>query len=166
MAKMAFNKKKAVFDSISKLNIRNKLFKCRIWRVALYGAEICTFRKVDQKHLEFFFNLVRENNGKDQLDRSREKWRNITHSQGGEEHPTYNKKESQMNWSHLAWKLPPETWYWKKYRRKYRREDEEGDVSNYRMTLRKRKHTGNWKRQAPDYTVCRTRYGRVCGLVK
>jgi hypothetical protein len=31
---------------------RRLLVKCYIWNVALYGAETCTFRTVDQKHLE------------------------------------------------------------------------------------------------------------------
>jgi hypothetical protein len=39
-----------------------------------------------------FWNVVLEKNG-DQLNRSFEKWRNITQSPGGEEYPTYNKKK-------------------------------------------------------------------------
>jgi hypothetical protein len=36
------------------LKLRKKLVKCYIWSIALYGAEICTIRAVDQKHLESF----------------------------------------------------------------------------------------------------------------
>ena len=32
----------------------NKLVKCYIWNVALYGVETWTFLAVDQKHLESF----------------------------------------------------------------------------------------------------------------
>jgi hypothetical protein len=41
-----------------------------------------------------FQNVVLEKNGEDQLDLLCEKGRSITHSQGGEEYPTYNK----ANW--------------------------------------------------------------------
>jgi hypothetical protein len=34
--------------------LRKKLGKCYIWRIALYGAETWTLRAVDQKHLESF----------------------------------------------------------------------------------------------------------------
>jgi hypothetical protein len=37
--------------------------------------------------------VVLEKNGEDQLDRSCEKWRSITQSQGGVEYPIYNKKK-------------------------------------------------------------------------
>jgi hypothetical protein len=40
-----------------------------------------------------FWNVVLEKNREDQLDRSCEKWRSITQSQGGEEYRTYNKKK-------------------------------------------------------------------------
>jgi hypothetical protein len=39
MAKATFNKKKTLFTSKLDLNLRNKLVKCYIWRIALYGAE-------------------------------------------------------------------------------------------------------------------------------
>jgi hypothetical protein len=54
MAKAAFNKEKTVFTRKLDLNLRNKLVKCYIWIIALYGAEMWTFRKVDQKYLESF----------------------------------------------------------------------------------------------------------------
>ena len=47
-------------------------------------------------------NVVLERNG-NQLEKSREKCRNILFSQGGNGNPTYNKRvEGQIDWSHLA----------------------------------------------------------------
>jgi hypothetical protein len=54
MAKAAFNKKKNLFTSKLELNLRKKLVKCYIWRIALCGAETWTLRKIDQKYLESF----------------------------------------------------------------------------------------------------------------
>jgi len=54
MAKTAFNKKRALFTSTLDLKLRNKIVKCYIWSIALYGAETWTLRAVDQKHLESF----------------------------------------------------------------------------------------------------------------
>ena len=54
MAKTAFDKKKTLFTSKLDLNLREKLVKCCIWSIALYGAETWTLRKVDQKYLESF----------------------------------------------------------------------------------------------------------------
>jgi len=53
-AKIAFNKKKALFTSKLNLNVRNKLVKCYAWSIALHGAENCTLEKADQKCLESF----------------------------------------------------------------------------------------------------------------
>jgi hypothetical protein len=53
MAKSAFNKK-TLFTSKLDLELRNKLVKCYIWSIALYGAETWTLRKLDQKYLEGF----------------------------------------------------------------------------------------------------------------
>jgi hypothetical protein len=39
------------------------------------------------------WNVELEKDGEDQLDRSCEKWRSITRSQGRKEYPTYNKKK-------------------------------------------------------------------------
>jgi hypothetical protein len=36
------------------LNLRKKLVKCYIWRMALYDAETGTLRAADQKYLESF----------------------------------------------------------------------------------------------------------------
>jgi len=54
MAKTAFSKKKTFFTSKLDLNLRNKLIKCYIWSMALYGAETWTLRAADQKYLESF----------------------------------------------------------------------------------------------------------------
>jgi hypothetical protein len=54
MAKTVFNKKKALFTSKLDLNLRKKTSKLLPWRMALYGAEIWTFRKVHKKYLESF----------------------------------------------------------------------------------------------------------------
>jgi hypothetical protein len=54
MAKAAFNKKKTLFTSKLDLSLRKKLVKCYIWSIALYGAEMWTLQKVDQKYLESF----------------------------------------------------------------------------------------------------------------
>ena len=52
IAKVSFNKKRALFTSTLDLELRKKLVKCYIWRIALYGAETGTLRAVDQKHLQ------------------------------------------------------------------------------------------------------------------
>jgi hypothetical protein len=52
MAKVAFNKKMALFISKMDLELRKKLVKCYIWSIAVYGTETWTLRAVDQKHLE------------------------------------------------------------------------------------------------------------------
>jgi len=54
MARVAFNKKRALFTSTLDLELRKKLVKCYIRNIALYGAETGTLRAVDQKHLESF----------------------------------------------------------------------------------------------------------------
>ena len=54
VAKPAFNKDRTLFTSTLDLELRNKLVKCYVWSIALYGAEIWALRAVDQKHLESF----------------------------------------------------------------------------------------------------------------
>jgi hypothetical protein len=51
VAKVAFNKKRALFTSNMDLELRKELVKCYFWSIALYGAETWTLRAVDQKHL-------------------------------------------------------------------------------------------------------------------
>jgi hypothetical protein len=54
IAKAAFNKKRALFNSKMDLERRKKLVKCYILSIALYGAETGMVWAVDQKHLESF----------------------------------------------------------------------------------------------------------------
>jgi hypothetical protein len=54
MAKAAFNKKRTLFTNTLDLELRKKLVKCYVWRIALYGAETWTLRAVDRKNLEGF----------------------------------------------------------------------------------------------------------------
>jgi hypothetical protein len=54
MKKAALKKKKNFFISKLGLNLRKKLVKCYIWTIALYGAEIYTLLKVDQKYVGSF----------------------------------------------------------------------------------------------------------------
>ena len=54
LAKAAFNKKKNLFASKLDLNLKKQLVKCYVWNMALFGAETCTLRATDQKHLESF----------------------------------------------------------------------------------------------------------------
>ena len=51
---VAFNRKKTLFTRKLGLNLRNKIVKCYIWSIALYGAEMWALRKLDQKYLECF----------------------------------------------------------------------------------------------------------------
>ena len=50
-AKAAFSKKTLCTSKLD-LNLRKKPVKCHIWSTALYGAETCTLRRVDQKNLK------------------------------------------------------------------------------------------------------------------
>jgi len=36
------------------LNLRKELVKCSVWSIAVYGAQIWTLRKVDQKYMGSF----------------------------------------------------------------------------------------------------------------
>jgi len=54
LAKAAFSKKRTLFTSTLDLELRNKLVKCYVWSIALYGAETWTLRTIDQKHLGSF----------------------------------------------------------------------------------------------------------------
>jgi len=49
IANAAFSKKNILFTSKLDFNLRNKLIKCYIWSMALYGAETWTLRAADQK---------------------------------------------------------------------------------------------------------------------
>ena len=52
MAKTAVRNKKTLFTI--KLDFKEKLVKCYLWSIALYGAETWTLRNIDQKYLEGF----------------------------------------------------------------------------------------------------------------
>ena len=52
MDKAQLNRKKTLFTSKMDLNIRQKLLNCCIWNIAVYGAETCTLRELDQKYPE------------------------------------------------------------------------------------------------------------------
>ena len=54
MAKTTFPEKKVLFANKLGMNLRRKLVKYYIWRIALYGAENLTLRKVYQKYQEGF----------------------------------------------------------------------------------------------------------------
>jgi hypothetical protein len=54
VAKVAFNKKRALFTGTLDLELRKKLVKCYIWSIALCGAGTGTLGAVDEKHLESF----------------------------------------------------------------------------------------------------------------
>jgi len=70
MAKAAFNKKRTLFTSTLYLELRKKLVKCYVWSIALYSAETSGSRLEKPGK---FCNVVLEEDGKDQLDRSCEK---------------------------------------------------------------------------------------------
>jgi hypothetical protein len=50
MAKVAFNERKTLFTSKLDLELSQKLVKCYIWSIALYGAETWALRTLDQKY--------------------------------------------------------------------------------------------------------------------
>jgi hypothetical protein len=54
MATPAFNKKRALFTSKLDFHLREKLVKCYIWSIALYGAKTVILRKVDHIYLGSF----------------------------------------------------------------------------------------------------------------
>ena len=54
MAKEAFNRKRNIFCGPLEKELRKRLEKCLVWRVALYGAETWTLRRNEQKRLEAF----------------------------------------------------------------------------------------------------------------
>ena len=54
MAKEAFNSKRSIFCGPLEKELRTRLVKCFVWRVALYGAETWTLRRNEQKRLKEF----------------------------------------------------------------------------------------------------------------
>jgi hypothetical protein len=54
IAKEAFNRKISLSTSKLNIEIKKKLVRCYVWSIALYGSEIWTLRKLEQKYLESF----------------------------------------------------------------------------------------------------------------
>ena len=54
MAEEAFNRKRSIFCGPLEKELRERLVKCFVWSVALYGAETWTLRRNEQKQLEEF----------------------------------------------------------------------------------------------------------------
>ena len=52
--KEAFNRKRSIFCGPLQKELRKRLLKCFVWRVALYGAETWTLRQNKQKRLKVF----------------------------------------------------------------------------------------------------------------
>jgi hypothetical protein len=50
MEKAIFSRKNPLLTSKLDLNSRNKLIKCYVWSIALYGAETWKLPKADQKY--------------------------------------------------------------------------------------------------------------------
>jgi len=72
-----------LFPSLDYAYVRNS---------ATFGVEFRMVLKIGQRS-EIpgkFWNVVLEEDGEDQLDRSCGTWRNVTKSQGGDEYPTNN----------------------------------------------------------------------------
>jgi hypothetical protein len=87
LAKAAFQKKTPCTRQLGS-DLPKGPVKCYIWSIAQYGAESRTLRKLEKSGK--FWKVVLEKD-RDQLGRSCEKW-SITFSYGGNEYPTYNKK--------------------------------------------------------------------------
>ena len=123
-----------------------------------------TLWKLDQKYLESFEMWRMGKDRKDHLDRSCEKWKSVTKSQGGEEYLTHN-IQRKINWiSHIL-------------RRNYllkhvvhRKIEERVEVAGRRGRRRKQlvdglmENRGYWKskEEALNSTLWRTGFGRVC----
>ena len=101
--------------------LREKLVLGYICNITLYGAEMWTLRKVDQKYLKSL-DLLLEKDAEDQLGRSCEKGRSITKRWEGEKYPTYSKKRKADWTGHiLCRKLPCKICYWRKIRERRKR---------------------------------------------
>ena len=70
-------------ESSNLLRLEYSFIWCRNVDTAEGGSEIS----------EQFWNVKLEKDGEDYLDQSREKWRSVKKSPGGEEYPTNNKTE-------------------------------------------------------------------------
>ena len=54
MAKEAFNRKRSIFCGPLEKELRERIVKCFVWSVVLYGAETWTLWRNDQKQLQAF----------------------------------------------------------------------------------------------------------------
>ena len=88
MAKAAFNRKKTFITS--KMEETSEVLHFEHSTVWCWNLDTSESRS---EILGKFLNVVLEKDGEDRLDRSCEKWRSITQSQGEEEFPTYNKRK-------------------------------------------------------------------------
>jgi hypothetical protein len=76
IAKSAFNRKISLLTSKLIIELGKKFVSWYVWSIALYGSEICTLRKLEQKYLESWRRMekiiVRESN-EEVLEHVREK---------------------------------------------------------------------------------------------
>ena len=54
IAKETFNRKISLLTSKLNFELKNKLVRCNVWSIALYGSETWTLRKLGRKYLESF----------------------------------------------------------------------------------------------------------------
>jgi hypothetical protein len=54
IAREAFNRKMSLLTSKLNIELKNKLVRCYVWSIALYGSETWTLRKSERKYLESF----------------------------------------------------------------------------------------------------------------
>ena len=52
IAKETFNRKISLLTSKLNFELKNKLVRCNVWSIALYGSETWTLRKLGRKHFE------------------------------------------------------------------------------------------------------------------
>ena len=114
-----------------------------------------------------FWNVVLEKDGKDQLDRSCEKWRNITSSQGAEEYPTWNSKR-KANW--LGHILRRNCLLQRVFKGKIKGGIKVTGRRGSRrrkllVDLKEKRGYSHLKEEALDRTMWRTRFGRGFGPV-
>jgi hypothetical protein len=109
---------------------------------------------------------VPEKDGEDQLDRKRKKWRS-THRFDEERSMQQTIKGRKCNWiGHILHRNCLILFMARKIREGYKwREDEEGDVSSYWITLREKRGHCKLKDEALAHILRRTSFGRGCGPV-
>ena len=65
--KCRLNRKMALLTSKLNIEPRKKFVRCYVWKMALYGTETWTIRKLEQKYLESLWNVMLEENGEDKM---------------------------------------------------------------------------------------------------